>query len=150
MLKVDVTCAVVDARSNTYVADKVELMSAISMNKGEFLRASSPQRHNHHVHERMNYQTNPIVHWVLSRGNNLTSYLDHLLKFDQRLGGESGTPFTLARVRRRLSLALFLDYSRDHGLSADEMASLLDDAQRTASEAMSFLITAARSNDTGK
>jgi hypothetical protein len=87
---------------------------------------------------------NPIVRWVIHRGCDLAAYLDHLLQFDQRMGGEVGTPFTLARVRRRLALALFLDFARAQGLSADEMASLMKDAQQTASEAMSFLISAAK------
>ncbi len=134
---------------------KVELMSAISLEQslrwrqpqlvrlaGEALGTAQSQLGASAQHA--DRHPNPIVQWVLERGCDLAAYMDQLLKFDQRMGGDTGTPFTLARVRRRLSLALFLDYARDQGLSADEMASLMDDAQQTASEAMSFLIAAAR------
>lgn len=83
---------------------------------------------------------NPILEWLKHKPFARTEYLQHLAEMDADLSDAPCQSYSLTHMRRRLALALFIDYSHDQGLSAGEVAVLLADAQRSASEAVEFLI----------
>ena len=74
----------------------------------------------------------------------MRTYLEQLSKMDESLAASLRETYSLVQTRRRLALTLFIDFSRDQGLSADEVATLLGDAQQAANDAMNYLITAAK------
>jgi len=88
--------------------------------------------------------SNPIVRWLLSKGVSLGSLLAQLTTADHDFAQAARTA-SIAQVRRRLALALFTQYCSEQRLLTREVAMLLGDAQRAASEALNFLISGAAS-----
>lgn len=87
---------------------------------------------------------NPILEWLRHKGVSMRAYLEHLSRMDESLARSLKETYSLAQVRRRLALTLFIDFAREQGLCADEVATLLGDAQAAANDAMNYLILAAR------
>ena len=89
-------------------------------------------------------QRNPILEWLMQKHCSMKAYLEQLSKMDESLAASLRETYSLVQTRRRLALTLFIDFSRDQGLSADEVAALLGDAQQAANDAMNYLIMAAK------
>jgi hypothetical protein len=90
---------------------------------------------------------NPILEWLRRKSLSARAYLDQLSRMDEALAESLKETYSLAQVRRRLALTLFIDFAREQGLCADEVATLLGDAQTAANDAMNYLILAARHED---
>lgn len=86
---------------------------------------------------------NPILEWLTAKSISMREYLQHLARMDASLADSLKDTYSLRQVRRRLALTLFIDFSHEQGLSAGEVATLIGDAQRAASDAVNFLIGAA-------
>ena len=86
---------------------------------------------------------NPILEWLTAKSTSMRDYLQHLARMDASLADSLKDTYSLRHVRRRLALTLFIDFAHDQGLSAGEVATLIGDAQRAASDAVNFLIGAA-------
>ncbi|MBL9001837.1 MAG: hypothetical protein JNK25_11945 [Phycisphaerae bacterium] len=86
---------------------------------------------------------NPILEWLSQRDVPHRDYVRHLARRENELSATQQIVPALRDARARLALGLFIDFSREHGLTPLEMATLLDSPRRIASEAVSYLLAAA-------
>lgn len=86
---------------------------------------------------------NPIIEWLSQREVPHRDYVRHLAQRECELSATRRNVPALRDARARLALGLFIDFSREHGLTPLEMATLLDSPRRIASEAVSYLLAVA-------
>jgi hypothetical protein len=86
---------------------------------------------------------NPILEWLDRRSVSMQAYLAHISRLEHRLSASNGVRNAQPQTRRRLSLALFVDFARAQGIGAGEMATLLGDAQTIADDAIGYVLAVA-------